>query len=119
MISLVQGNPAAAANLPPANQFINLPVGMHVSDNPSINVCEGYIALSLKGADGIVFRQLVFTHPSIDAYENWADVWSSPRPADAAQYLKSQTGVFAGASPKYGSPPVFAPRGIRMTLTFL
>ncbi|THG94036.1 hypothetical protein EW026_g7350 [Hermanssonia centrifuga] len=90
MISLVQANTAAASNLPPSNQFINLPVGMNVMDNPSIN--------------------LVFTHPSIDAYDNWADVWTDPRPADAAQYLENQSGVFAGASPKlnfwraYGSP---------------
>nr|BAC20641.1 cellobiose dehydrogenase [Grifola frondosa] len=80
MLQTVQGNPAAAPNLPPQSEWINLPVGMAVSDNPSIN--------------------LVFTHPSIDAYDNWADVWSDPRPADAAQYLASQSGVFAGASPK-------------------
>ncbi len=42
----------------------------------------------------------MFTHPSIDAYDNWADVWTDPRPADAAQYLENQSGVFAGASPK-------------------
>jgi len=36
----------------------------------------------------------------IDAYDNWADVWSDPRTADANQYLKDQSGVFAGASPK-------------------
>ncbi|KAA1477787.1 hypothetical protein DENSPDRAFT_867739 [Dentipellis sp. KUC8613] len=80
MLQVVQGNAQAAANLPPQSQWINLPVGENVSDNPSIN--------------------LVFTHPSIDAYENWADVWSSPRPADAAQYLKDQSGVFASASPR-------------------
>lgn len=43
----------------------------------------------------------MFTHPSIDAYDNWAPILDDPRPADAAQYLKSQTGVFAGSSPKY------------------
>ncbi|EIW75667.1 cellobiose dehydrogenase [Coniophora puteana RWD-64-598 SS2] len=80
MISLVEGNTAAAKNLPPKADYINLPVGMNISDNPSIN--------------------LVFTHPSIDAYDNWADVWADPRPADAQQYLKDQSGVFAGASPK-------------------
>ncbi|KAI0795146.1 hypothetical protein C8Q75DRAFT_530992 [Abortiporus biennis] len=80
MISLVQADPTAGPRLPPQNQWINLPVGYNASDNPSIN--------------------LVFTHPSIDAYENWADVWSSPRPADAAQYLKDQSGVFASASPR-------------------
>lgn len=42
----------------------------------------------------------MFTHPSIDAYNNWANVWSSPRAADAAQYLKDQSGVFAQASPR-------------------
>ncbi|EJF63960.1 cellobiose dehydrogenase [Dichomitus squalens LYAD-421 SS1] len=80
MIQAVQANPTAGANLPAQSDWINLPVGQGVSDNPSIN--------------------LVFTHPSIDAYENWADVWSDPRPADAQQYLTSRSGVFAGASPK-------------------
>ncbi|OCH89474.1 cellobiose dehydrogenase [Obba rivulosa] len=80
MLQTVQGNTAVAANMPPQSDWIDLPVGMNVSDNPSIN--------------------LVFTHPSIDAYDNWADVWTDPRPADAAQYLASQSGVFAGASPK-------------------
>jgi len=42
----------------------------------------------------------MFTHPSIDAYDNWATIFSDPRPADAAQYVQSQTGVFAGSSPK-------------------
>lgn len=46
----------------------------------------------------------MFTHPTIDAYENWADVWSDPRGADANQYLKDQSGVFAGASPKCAFP---------------
>nr|ACF60617.1 cellobiose dehydrogenase [Gelatoporia subvermispora] len=80
MLQTVQQNAAVAANMPSESDWINLPVGMNVSDNPSIN--------------------LVFTHPSIDAYDNWADVWTDPRPADAAQYLASQSGVFAGASPK-------------------
>lgn len=80
MVSLVQQNAQAAPFLPPASQFINLPVGENVQDNPSIN--------------------LMFTHPSIDAYDNWADIWTDPRSADAAQYLKSQTGVFASSSPK-------------------
>ncbi|KAH8103281.1 cellobiose dehydrogenase [Cristinia sonorae] len=80
MIDLVKADPVAGPKLPPPSQFINLPVGMNVMDNPSIN--------------------LVFTHPSVDAYENWADVWASPRAADAAQYLKDQSGVFAGSSPK-------------------
>ncbi|KAI0635059.1 cellobiose dehydrogenase [Trametes polyzona] len=80
MIQAVQSNPTAGANLPPQDQWINLPVGQQVSDNPSIN--------------------LVFTHPSIDAYDNWATVWSNPRQADAQQYLQSRSGVLASASPK-------------------
>lgn len=80
MISLVAGNSQYAPNLPPSSAYINLPVGNNVSDNPSIN--------------------LVFTHPSVDSYDNWAPIWSSPRAADAAQYAASQTGVFAGTSPR-------------------
>ncbi|KAI0055955.1 cellobiose dehydrogenase [Artomyces pyxidatus] len=80
MLSLVNSNAAVAETMPPQALWINLPVGLNISDNPSIN--------------------LVFTHPSIDAYENWADVWTSPRAADAAQYLKDQSGVFASASPR-------------------
>jgi len=71
---------SAGATLPPQNQWINLPVGSNVSDNPSIN--------------------LVFTHSSIDAYDNWAKVWASPRTADVNQYLSSKSGVFAQASPR-------------------
>ncbi|KAF8874745.1 hypothetical protein BD779DRAFT_1678607 [Infundibulicybe gibba] len=80
MLNLVKADPVAGLNIPPQSSWINLPVGYNVSDNPSIN--------------------LVFTHPSIDAYENWAQVWANPRPADAAQYLKSQSGVLAQASPR-------------------
>jgi cellobiose dehydrogenase (acceptor) len=38
MIQIVQKNATAAANLPPEAQWINLPVGQNVSDNPSIKV---------------------------------------------------------------------------------
>ncbi|VDB95623.1 unnamed protein product [Peniophora sp. CBMAI 1063] len=79
-LAIVQQNPTYSAWLPKSSDFINLPVGMNVSDNPSIN--------------------LVFTHPDIDAYENWANVWANPRPADAAQYIKDQSGVLASASPR-------------------
>ncbi|KAF5344858.1 hypothetical protein D9756_011190 [Leucocoprinus leucothites] len=57
---------------------VNLPVGENVSDNPSVN--------------------LVFTHPSVDAYDNWAKVWSDPRKADADQYIASQSGILAQSS---------------------
>ncbi|KAJ1308933.1 hypothetical protein OPQ81_004617 [Rhizoctonia solani] len=66
--------------LPPSSQYINLPVGMNVKDNPSVN--------------------LVFTHPSVDSYDNWGPIWSSPRTADANLYVQSQAGVFAGSSPR-------------------
>ncbi|KAF5354114.1 hypothetical protein D9756_007316 [Leucocoprinus leucothites] len=78
MISLVQADSSASANLPPQSQWINLPVGENVSDNPSVN--------------------LVFTHPSVDAYDNWAKVWSNPRKADADQYIASQSGILAQSS---------------------
>ncbi|KAJ7137276.1 the flavin domain of cellobiose dehydrogenase [Mycena filopes] len=74
------GNAAAKKNLPPAAQWIDLPVGLNVSDNPGVT--------------------LVFTHPSIDAYDSWANAWTNPRPADAAEYLKNQSGVYADASIK-------------------
>ena len=37
-LQIVQSNPTAAAQLPPQNQWINLPVGLNAQDNPSINV---------------------------------------------------------------------------------
>ncbi|KAJ7103732.1 cellobiose dehydrogenase [Mycena epipterygia] len=80
MINLVAGDPVAGPNLPPSSQWINLPVGYNVSDNPSIN--------------------LVFTHPSINSYDNWADVFTDPPAADAAQYLASRSGILAQASPR-------------------
>ncbi|KAJ7853534.1 cellobiose dehydrogenase [Mycena olivaceomarginata] len=81
MINLVKGDPVAGPLLPPQAQWINLPVGFNVSDNPSIN--------------------LVFTHPSVNSYDNWADVFTpGPPAADAAQYLASQSGIMAQASPR-------------------
>nr|BAD36748.1 cellobiose dehydrogenase [Irpex lacteus] len=79
-INLVKGNTDAASRLPPQSDWINLPVGYNAQDNPSIN--------------------LVFTHPSIDAYDNWADVWTNPPSADVAQYLGSRSGILASASPR-------------------
>jgi cellobiose dehydrogenase (acceptor) len=79
-IQAVQQNAAAGALLPPQSQWINVPSGYNVSDNPSIN--------------------LVFSHPTVDAYDNWNTVFSNPRPADAAQYLKNRSGVMASASPR-------------------
>ncbi|EEB90497.1 hypothetical protein MPER_11289, partial [Moniliophthora perniciosa FA553] len=80
MINIVKADPTFGPNLPPSNQWINLPVGSNVQDNPSIN--------------------LVFTHPSIDAYDNWATISTNPRTKDAQQYVKNHSGVFAQASPR-------------------
>ncbi|KZV90569.1 cellobiose dehydrogenase [Exidia glandulosa HHB12029] len=82
MIQVAQKNPTVGSLVPAQSSWINLPVGFNVQDNPSIN--------------------LIFQHPTVDAYDNWdsAVIWDNPRPADAAQYLKSNTGPFAGASPR-------------------
>ncbi|KAJ7881792.1 hypothetical protein B0H14DRAFT_3857697 [Mycena olivaceomarginata] len=82
MLQVVQnsGNPAAKANLPRRRSGSTCRWGYNVSDNPGVT--------------------LVFTHPSIDAYDSWGNAWTNPRPADAAQYLKNQSGVYADASVK-------------------
>ncbi|KAK0463351.1 hypothetical protein IW261DRAFT_1625625 [Armillaria novae-zelandiae] len=78
MLGLVQ---QAGVQVYGEDEWIDLPVGYNVSDNPSIN--------------------MVFTHPSVDAYDNWATVWSNPRPADMDQYLyDNRSGVLAQASPR-------------------
>ncbi|KAF8905671.1 hypothetical protein CPB85DRAFT_1437210 [Mucidula mucida] len=80
MISLVQGDATAGPLLPDESDWIDLPVGYNVSDNPSIN--------------------LVFTHPSVDSYDNWDDIWTDPRTDDSSMYNSNRTGVFAQASPR-------------------
>ncbi|KAJ7740946.1 cellobiose dehydrogenase [Mycena maculata] len=80
MIDLVAGDPTAGPNLPPSSEWIDLPVGYNVSDNPSIN--------------------LVFTHPSVNDYDNWADVFTDPPQADVEQYLANRSGMMAQASPR-------------------
>jgi len=42
MIRIVEGNATFSQYLPPSSQYIDLPVGSNVSDNPSINVSQGY-----------------------------------------------------------------------------
>ncbi|KAF7303779.1 Cellobiose dehydrogenase [Mycena indigotica] len=79
MINLVKNDPVAGPNLPPSSQWINLPVGYNAY-NPSIN--------------------MVFTHPTVDSYNNWATVFTDPPAADAAQYLKNRSGIMAQASPR-------------------
>ncbi|KAF8760339.1 Cellobiose dehydrogenase [Rhizoctonia solani] len=57
-IALIAGNSALSKRLPPSSQYINLPVGMNVKDKPGVN--------------------LIFTHPSVDWYDNFAPIWSNP-----------------------------------------
>ncbi|KAG9127672.1 hypothetical protein FRC07_011056 [Ceratobasidium sp. 392] len=80
MLSIAAANPTASKYMPPASQYINLPVGYNVKDSPAVN--------------------LVFTHPNVDDYDNWAPVWTNPRTADANQYVSTQAGVFAASSPR-------------------
>ncbi|CCO28171.1 Cellobiose dehydrogenase Short=CDH [Rhizoctonia solani AG-1 IB] len=77
-IALIAANSSSAQYLPPSSQYINLPVGMNVKDKPAVN--------------------LVFTHPSVDWYDNFAPIWSNPRVSDANQYVQDRSGVFAGSS---------------------
>ncbi|CEL59822.1 Cellobiose dehydrogenase OS=Phanerochaete chrysosporium GN=CDH-1 PE=1 SV=1 [Rhizoctonia solani AG-1 IB] len=79
-IAFIAADSTLSKYLPPSSQYINLPVGLNVKDNPSVN--------------------LVFTHPTVDSYDNWAPIWASPRVGDANQYVQSQAGVFAGSSPR-------------------
>lgn len=80
MLEVVKGHETAGKNLPAEEDWIELDVGRNVQDNPSIN--------------------LVFTHPDIDAYENWGNVWDKPRTADAELYREKRAGVFAHSSPR-------------------
>lgn len=80
MISIVAADATASKYLPPSSQYINLPVGLNVMDNPGVN--------------------MVFTHPTVDDYDNWAPIWASPRTADANQYVANQSGMFAASSPR-------------------
>ncbi|KAG8779426.1 hypothetical protein FRC12_024285 [Ceratobasidium sp. 428] len=80
MLAIAAANATVSKFMPPATQYINLPVGLYTKDSPGVN--------------------LVFTHPNVDDYDNWAPVWTNPRLADANQYVAKQAGVFAAASPR-------------------
>ena len=52
MITLVQGNTDAAPNLPDEADWIDLPVGENVSDNPSVNVsCQIHLSFAFSPTD--------------------------------------------------------------------
>ncbi|KAH7102802.1 cellobiose dehydrogenase, partial [Auriculariales sp. MPI-PUGE-AT-0066] len=80
-IAIAQSNPTVGSQVPASSQWINLPVGSYVQDNPSIN--------------------LVFQHPTVDSYDNWSQeiLWTAPRAADTALYKSKNSGPFASASP--------------------
>ncbi|CUA75125.1 Cellobiose dehydrogenase [Rhizoctonia solani] len=76
----VEATPDSVPYLPPKNTYLNLPVGYHIQDNPSIS--------------------LIFSHPSVNAYQNFRPVWFNPNLSDAKQYVESQSGVLAQTSPR-------------------
>ncbi|KAF8453744.1 cellobiose dehydrogenase [Kalaharituber pfeilii] len=65
-------------NMPPKNDWINLPVGYNLMDHTNIDV--------------------VISHPSIVPYDFYA-AWDNPTPADKTLYLSSRSGPLAGAAP--------------------
>ncbi|QRW07920.1 GMC oxidoreductase [Ceratobasidium sp. AG-Ba] len=77
MLSIVAANSSVSGYMPPSSQYIDLPVGQSVTDNPGVSV--------------------TFAHPSIDSY-NWTAVPTNPRPADAEQYLNDRSGPLAAPS---------------------
>ena len=92
MISLVRQNSDAAPFLPPTSDFIDLPVGYNISDNPSIN--------------------LMFTHPSIDAYDNWADIWTNLVPPTLHNTLRIKQVFSLHHLPKSTSGVLFLVRTV-------
>jgi cellobiose dehydrogenase (acceptor) len=80
-LSLVASNSQYGPLLPPQDQWINLPVGFNLSDNPGIT--------------------LVYSHPNIDSYDNWANVMTTARPADVTKYRANRSGVLAMSSTRY------------------
>ncbi|QRV93703.1 GMC oxidoreductase [Ceratobasidium sp. AG-Ba] len=78
MLSLTASNSSVSSYMPPASQYINLPVGQNMTDNPAVRA--------------------VFVHPSIDNYNGYASIYTSPRPADVALYLSTGSGPLASPS---------------------
>ncbi|KAF8610371.1 the flavin domain of cellobiose dehydrogenase [Ceratobasidium sp. AG-I] len=80
ILPIIESTPSSAPYLPPKSSYITLPVGYNTQDNPSI--------------------PLIFTHPSINAYQNYAPVWFTPNLTDAKLYVDKQSGVLAQTSPR-------------------
>lgn len=80
MLATVEATSASAPYLPPKSSYISLPVGYNVQDNPAI--------------------PLVFSHPSVNAYQNFRPVWFNPNLSDAQQYIGHQSGILAQTSPR-------------------
>jgi choline dehydrogenase-like flavoprotein len=84
-IAVVQQNAAAAANLPPASSFINLPVGMNVSDNPSINVSHTLCVDRERELDEPVARLHASVHQRVRQLGMGRDQPADRRPAAVPQ----------------------------------
>jgi cellobiose dehydrogenase (acceptor) len=80
VLETVQATPASAPYLPPKSAYLDLPVGYNLQDNPSIS--------------------LIFSHPSVNAYQNFRPVWLNPNLTDSKQYVESQSGILAQTSPR-------------------
>ncbi|KAJ1310030.1 hypothetical protein OPQ81_006783 [Rhizoctonia solani] len=76
----VEATPDSVPYLPPKDEYLNLPVGYNIQDNPSIS--------------------LVFSHPSVNAYQNFRPVWFNPNLSDAKEYVETQSGILAQTSPR-------------------
>ncbi|CAE7142076.1 unnamed protein product, partial [Rhizoctonia solani] len=71
----VEATPESVQYLPPKSAYLNLPVGYNIQDNPSIS--------------------LIFSHPSVNAYQNFRPVWFNPNLSDAKQSSGSLVGLNA------------------------
>ncbi|KAG8725176.1 hypothetical protein FRC09_006799 [Ceratobasidium sp. 395] len=78
MLDLAAANSTVSKYMPPASDYIDLPVGINVTDNPGISV--------------------TFTHPSVDSYDNWNDTFNQVRPADAQLYISKRSGPLTAPS---------------------
>ncbi|KAF8307890.1 cellobiose dehydrogenase [Clavulina sp. PMI_390] len=83
MISIVANDATAKNYLPPSSQYINLPVGQYVTDNPSVN--------------------LVFIHPSVNDYNDWTTAWQGAVQSDVTLYETKKSGIYASSSPRLNS----------------
>jgi cellobiose dehydrogenase (acceptor) len=80
ILATVEATPASAQYLPPRSSHITLPVGYNLQVNPAIS--------------------LVFSQPSLNAYQNFSPVWFNPKVSDAKQSVEQQSGILAQTNPQ-------------------